>query len=133
MKTVKILIVDDAKIWAKQLMYKFNELGIHYDWVKTGTYAIHKIQENIAYHAIIMDIVMPVMGGFEATRKIRKLGFTKPIIGRASMYVVQGNKEQAQQAGMDDYSFKDPKGVEPLINILVKLKVIQQNKNSITS
>lgn len=121
-KKIKILIVDDAKIWAKHVMYKLEQLGIDYDWVKNGVYAVNKIREKIHYDAIIMDIMMPVMGGFEATQKIRKLGFKNPIIGHSSMYAKQ-DMSKSEQVGMNKYLSKGI-SLDPLIEILHDFKVI---------
>lgn len=123
-KKIKILIVDDAKIWVIPIMRKFDELGIGYEWVKNGVYAINKIRENIHYDAIIMDIKMPVMDGFEATKKIRKMGFTNPIIGHTSMYAEQ-DMSKSEQIGMNKYLSKGI-SIDPLITVLCSLKVIKE-------
>ena len=105
-------------------MRKFDELGIDYDWVKNGVYAVSKIRENMHYDAIIMDIVMPVMDGFKATQKIRKLGFQGPIFGHTSMYIEQGqNMSQSKYVGMNKCLAKGV-SLDPLIAVLRDFKVI---------
>jgi len=64
-----------------------------------------------------MDIQMPVMDGLEATRKIRKLAKTQPIIIAMTANAMAGDKEMCLQAGMDDYISK-PIKLEILIEML---------------
>ncbi|MEM7173831.1 MAG: response regulator [Bacteroidota bacterium] len=119
----KILIVDDAKLWASHIWGKLEELGIDYQWVLNGAYAVKRVARNIKYDAIIMDMKMPVMNGREATRKLRKMGYTKPIIGHTSLYHLEEDNELAENSGVDTYL---PKSIDldPLVEVLRRFKLL---------
>lgn len=54
---------------------------------------------------VLMDISLPVMDGYEATRRIRAVHASMPIIG-LSAHAMEGHKQKAQDAGCDDYLTK---------------------------
>jgi len=69
---------------------------------------------------ILMDISLPVMDGYEATRKIRETLKSTPIIG-LSAHAMQGDADRAREAGCNDYLTKpvdDELLLEKLQNLL---------------
>lgn len=54
---------------------------------------------------VLMDISLPVIDGYEATRRIRELRASMPIIG-LSAHAMEGHKQRAQDAGCNDYLTK---------------------------
>jgi two-component system sensor histidine kinase/response regulator len=71
------------------------------------------------YDLILMDVQMPVMDGFEATRSIRQTKDVQPVIVAMTANAMQGDREECIQAGMDDYISK-PISIDDLVNILKK-------------
>ena len=69
------LLVEDNEINAEIAAMQIKELGFEVEWVANGARAVERFGENPAgyYSLVIMDIMMPVMDGLEATRIIRRL------------------------------------------------------------
>jgi len=101
----KILVVDDTE-WNRDLVVQL--LEDEYDVVEAvdGEEAVKKAEQERP-DLILMDLGMPVMDGWEATRKIKANNALKhiPIIAVTSHAMV-GDEIQARQAGCDDYVAK---------------------------
>ncbi|MCM4167612.1 Sensor histidine kinase RcsC [Arenibacter antarcticus] len=100
----KILIVDDNKINVLMLKKTIENFGIESSWVSNGKEAVEAVANN-DYDLVLMDIHMPEMDGFEATKEIRKTDLDIIIIG-FSADVTKETIQEAKLVGMNDYFTK---------------------------
>jgi len=101
-----VLLVEDNhvnQIVAGQIVKNF---GLTCDIVENGQLAVDIITNNDTYDMVLMDIQMPIMDGYEATRNIRKNGYTDLIICGLSANAMKKDLQLAKEAGMNDYLTK---------------------------
>lgn len=117
LKGLRILIVDDNKINVLLVKQFFKLWNIESDKAENGLIAVEKVQQK-DYDLVLMDLQMPVMDGYEATRAIRKLKGNKyralPIIALTAS-AVGDVKAEVLKSGMNDYISK-PFNPETLFN-----------------
>lgn len=112
---LNILIVDDNIINLSVAEKLLKKIVKDVDKAENGYRALEMVRNN-KYDAIFMDIQMPVMDGFEATREIRKFN-TDIKIFAMSANVYQEDIDRAKESGMDDFCPK-PISLISLKNIL---------------
>jgi signal transduction histidine kinase/DNA-binding response OmpR family regulator len=104
-KSLSILVVEDIVL--NQLLMKtvLEDFGFSCDIAGNGVIAIEKLQSK-TYDAILMDLQMPEMNGFKATKHIREvMNLSIPIIALTAD-VTTVDLEKCKAAGMDDYIAK---------------------------
>lgn len=102
----RILVVDDNIINIKVLKKAIKTFNFEVDECYNGKDAIDKIELNNNYDLVLMDIMMPVMGGEEAIGLLRqKSNFTTPVIALTAD-AVSGAKEKYTKMGFNDYMSK---------------------------
>lgn len=104
-KNLRILIAEDdeaSTLFLKEVVMKYcNDIL----YVKTGAEAVEACRCNPDIDLVLMDIQMPQMNGYEATREIRKFNKDLHIIAQTA-YVLTGDREKALDAGCNDYISK---------------------------
>ncbi|MBS1145036.1 MAG: hypothetical protein H6R14_2442 [Proteobacteria bacterium] len=119
-----ILLVDDNQVNQMVAIKLMRKLGIHDIIVAgDGQAALDKMHER-AVDLILMDCQMPVMDGYEATRRLRADGFALPIVAMTAN-AMKGDRELCLDAGMNDYISK-PVALDPLRDVLVRWLVVRQ-------
>lgn len=102
---LKILIADDDSISRMLLSKTVKEIASETIEVKSGKEALESLKNNPDTNIVLMDIQMPEMNGYEATRQIRK--FNKDIVIIAqSAFGINGDKVKAMEVGCTDYISK---------------------------
>ena len=119
---VRILLAEDNITNQQVAVRILRNLGWHADTVANGAEAIHAL-ETVPYDLVLMDVQMPVMDGFEATRHIRSSesavqNHQVPIIAMTA-HTMQGARERCLDAGMNDYVTK-PVSPGTLADVLEK-------------
>ncbi|NWJ50268.1 MAG: response regulator [Bacteroidetes bacterium] len=104
-KNLKILIAEDdatSEILLSEIIRKFCNDVLY---AKTGLEAVVACRMHPDIDIVLMDIQMPEMNGYEATREIRNFNKSVVIIAQTA-YVLSGDREKAIAAGCDDYIAK---------------------------
>lgn len=98
-----ILVVEDSDVLRNMLARILFKLGVSTDTASDGLEAVEKASTG-AYDLILMDLAMPAMDGYEATRRIREherhFELPRSVIVAVTAF---GTREQCLNAGMDDY------------------------------
>lgn len=116
----RVLVAEDNAINREVMREILDELEISADLVENGKQVLAALEEK-DYPIILMDCQMPVMDGYEATRRIRRLPNEKshvPIVA-VTAHAVHGEREKALEAGMTDYITK-PVTIVRLVRMLAK-------------
>jgi len=134
---LRVLLVEDIKInmtIARELLKK---AGLQVETAENGAEAVALVQENPPdyYDLIFMDLQMPVMDGYEASRTIRAMG--REDLSRVPIVAVTANAFQedvsrAADAGMNDLVMK-PVDLESLLSALDKWLPKESSKSGLPS
>ncbi|HMF71580.1 MAG TPA: response regulator, partial [Flavitalea sp.] len=115
---MRILVAEDNLVNQMLILKMLEMLGYRASIAENGKLAVAMSATN-AFDLIFMDVQMPEMDGLEATKNIRKQEFPQPFIIAMTANVMEGDKEECIEAGMDDYLSK-PINVDDLIAMLRK-------------
>ncbi|MDB5120781.1 MAG: sensor signal transduction histidine kinase [Sphingobacteriales bacterium] len=113
---LSILLAEDNMINQKLALRVLSKLGYEPHLAKNGKEAVEMLQEH-SYQVILMDIQMPEMDGFEATKYIRSNHVYQPVIIAMTANALPEDRAECIKAGMNDYISK-PFNLETLIGIL---------------
>ncbi len=102
---LRILIAEDDETSGKLISIHVLKFGNEIINVQNGREAVEACRNNPGIDLILMDIQMPEMNGYEATRHIRQLN-TEVIIIALTAFAMTGDREKAIEAGCNDYISK---------------------------
>jgi CheY-like chemotaxis protein len=103
---VRILLAEDSPDNQKLFSRILTSAGASVDIAENGAVAVDKCNRpGHAYDAIIMDVRMPTMDGYQATRMIRAYGYTGPILALTA-HATPGEEERCRAAGCSEFHLK---------------------------
>ena len=117
-RKLNILIAEDDETSEELLSIMLASISKKIFKSKTGKETIEICRNNPAIDLVLMDIQMPEMNGFEATRQIRQFN-KKVIIIAQTAFALAGDREKAIEAGCNDYISKPINKVE-LLSLIQK-------------
>lgn len=104
-KNIHILLVEDNKVnqlVAEKFLKKWN---IEVSIAENGQEAVELLEHGHTYDLILMDLQMPIMDGYEATKRIREMDQNVPILALTASVRV-GQRNRAMRVGMNDFLIK---------------------------
>lgn len=116
-KNKKILIAEDVEDNYFLIYEILKETKCSIDWAKNGLECYNLFKKN-KYDLILVDIRMPIIGGYDTIKKIREFNKNIPIIAQTA-YALTDDKENIINIGCNDYISK-PIDSEKLLNLMSK-------------
>lgn len=115
---LKILIAEDVESNFLYLNAVLSKIKAQITWAKNGREAVDRFKADQGYDLILMDLQMPEMNGYEATRQIKAINPEIPIIAQTAFAMAE-DRAKALDAGCDEYLAK-PIRSKDLLNIIEK-------------
>lgn len=116
-RSTRVLLVEDNQINQRLATRMLNKLGCEVQVADNGLEAVERLRGAI-FDLIFMDCQMPILDGMEATRTIRDLGCSTPIIALTA-HALSGDRDRCLAAGMNDFLTK-PVYLDKLANAVEK-------------
>ncbi|WP_018345167.1 response regulator [Cytophaga aurantiaca] len=118
LKSKKVLVVDDDIRNVYSLTNALEEEEMQCFIAENGKVALQVLAENPSIEIVLMDVMMPEMDGYEATKAIRSMPqFDKIPIIAITAKAMKGDREKCLAAGMSDYISK-PVNIEQLLSLM---------------
>lgn len=118
LRHISVLVAEDWELNRHLLEQILHQLEISdITFVYNGVQAVEAVSQR-EFSLILMDLQMPVMGGIEAARKIRRKGISTPILALTA-HAMKEDQKHCMNAGMNDYLSK-PYKIEDIARAIHK-------------
>ena len=121
--TGRVLLAEDTPLNQKLVSTYLKKAGMTVSIAQDGReardMALSAVGEGRPFDLILMDMQMPILHGYEATRELRSVGYRGPIVALTA-HAMAGDKEKCLEAGCDDYTVK-PVNRRHLLELCVSL------------
>ena len=126
----KVLIAEDHPVNRKLFEAILTKQGLQVILAENGKSAL-EMAERENPDLIFMDCQMPVMNGYEATKKIREIGIKTPIVA-VTANALKGEKEKCLESGMTDFLPKPFKNrdIQPILDRWLDMEVLEEAESS---
>jgi CheY-like chemotaxis protein/HPt (histidine-containing phosphotransfer) domain-containing protein len=126
-RPLRLLLAEDTQPNQKLVVRILQKRGHAVDVAGNGAEALALVRED-DFDLVLMDVQMPEMDGFQATREIRRLADPRkariPVVAMTA-YAMKGDQERCLEAGMDAYLAKPIEAGE-LIEIVERMAAVQR-------
>lgn len=110
-KNINVLVAEDDDTNFHLFRLLLTRKNMNVVRAKNGKEALEILSSGKEIHLVLMDINMPVLNGYDATKRIKELYNDIPVVA-VTAYAMSGDKARAEEAGCDDYITK------PINNII---------------
>ena len=130
-----ILLAEDNEINQLVARELLENMGLTVDMVGNGREAVESLEKE-SFDLVFMDIQMPEMDGYQATRAIRKkLAKDEQVIIAMTAHAMKGDRERCLEAGMNDHISKplDPEELRTIVELWLESASMQVPSNVMES
>ncbi|MET0267501.1 MAG: response regulator [Duganella sp.] len=116
---LRLLVVEDNFLNQQVACELLRAEGAQVEVASDGAEGLARVLEGGVFDGVLMDMQMPVMDGYEATRRLRAHGYTTLPILALTAHVLETEKDTCRAAGVDDFIAK-PIEFEELIGTVAR-------------